>query len=240
MINNHLTNHLLDISIDKYDIETLYERVCNNSTEKLNFIYIGRYPYEPIWRLQKKIHEAVKNCKIGNVILFLEHEHVYTFGKNSDQDYLLNSYPKNIEVIHSDRGGQVTYHGPGQLVGYPIINLKFFKKSVNWYMRSLEEVIIQTLDEYAIISNRKNGMTGVWVDDDKICAMGVRLSKWVTMHGFALNIKPEMQFYDGLIPCGIQEFGITSMCELLNEDMSLYDISNVLANNFNKVFKELD
>ena len=237
MITERLTDNLLDISIDKYDIESLYERVCNIATEKLNFIYIGRYAYEPIWKLQKKIHKAVKNHKIGNVILFLEHEHVYTFGKNSDEDYLLNSYPKNIEVIHSDRGGQVTYHGPGQLIGYPIINLNDFTKSVSWYMRSLEDVIITTLKELNINANKKEGMTGVWVNDEKICAMGVRLSRWITMHGFALNLKPNMSFYDSMIPCGIQEYGITSIYDLVSQELTLTEMSEKIAKNFIEIFK---
>ena len=236
-----ITHSIIDLSCENLSDVDLKNKLLELPNEnKLNFIFLGKYSYDPIWLLQKELHDLVKNEKLNSIILFLEHEHVYTFGKNANKDFLLDSYPKNIDVVQTDRGGQVTYHGPGQLIGYPIINLKFFKKSISWYMRSLEEVIIQTLSEYAIISNRKEGMTGVWVDDDKICAMGVRLSKWVTMHGFALNIKPEMQFYDGMIPCGIQEFGITSMHQLLNEDISLYDISNILSNNFNKVFKELD
>ena len=207
---------------------------------KLNFIFLGKYSYEPIWLLQKELHTLVKKEELNSIVLFLEHEHVYTLGKNANKDFLLDSYPKNIDVVQTDRGGQITYHGPGQLVGYPIINLKHFKRSVSWYMRSLEEVIIQTLKEYSIESDRKEGMTGVWVDDEKICAMGVRLSKWVAMHGFALNIKPEMRYYDSMIPCGIQEFGITSMYDLLNQNISLNEVSNVLGNKFNEVFKELD
>ena len=241
MMMETITQSIIDLSNENLSAAKLTNKLLELPNEnKLNFIYLGKYSYEPILILQKKLHDLVKNEKLNSIVLFLEHEHVYTLGKNANKDFLLDSYPKNIDVVQTDRGGQITYHGPGQLVGYPIINLKCFKKSVSWYMRSLEEVIIQTLREFSIISNRKEGMTGVWVDDEKICAMGVRLSKWVTMHGFALNVKPEMQFYDGMIPCGIQEFGITSMHDLLNKDMCLYEISNVLTNNFNKVFRELD
>ena len=202
------------------------------------FIYIGKYSYRPIWELQKKLHEAVKKCKIGNVVLFLEHDHVYTFGKNADEDFLLNSYPKDVEVVHSDRGGQVTYHGPGQLVGYPIINLNDFKKSVSWYMRSLENVIINSLKDINIQASAKESMTGVWVDDEKICAMGVRLSRWVTMHGFALNLKPNMSFYDTMIPCGIQEYGITCVNDFIKKELSLFDASRIITQNFIKVFRD--
>jgi len=114
-----------------------------------------------------------------SLVLFVEHEHVYTFGKNADTNNLLDSKPLNAEVVQIDRGGEVTYHGPGQLVCYPIIDLHDYKMSVSWYMRLLENVVIDCLKSYGIESGRKEGLTGVWVDDDKICAMGVRLSKWV-------------------------------------------------------------
>ena len=166
----------------------------------------------------------------------MEHDHVYTFGKNANKDFLLNSYPKDIDVVETDRGGQVTYHGPGQIVGYPIINLNHFKKSVSWYMRSLEKIIIMTLDDYNIVAERKDGMTGVWVDDEKICAMGVRLSRWVTMHGFALNLTPKMEYYDSMIPCGIQDYGITSMSDILSEDIPKYQVIESLSTNFTKIF----
>ena len=237
MMIDKLTNNILDLSSEKYNSALLYDKISSYSSDDLNFIYLGRYPYKPIWELQQKIHKSIKNLEMGNVMLLLEHDHVYTFGKNANQDFLLNSYPKNVEVVHSDRGGQVTYHGPGQLVGYPIINLNDFTKSVSWYMRALENVVIATLQDYNIIGNRKEGMTGVWVEDEKICAMGVRLSKWITMHGFALNIKPNMTYYDSMIPCGIQEYGITSISELLNKEYSLSDISVKIINNFIRIFK---
>ena len=191
-----------------------------------------------MWELQKEIHAYVQVNKIPSVVMFLEHEHVYTFGKNSNKDYLLNSFPENIEIVDSDRGGQVTYHGPGQLVCYPIINLNNFKKSVSWFMRSLEEIIIQSLEQYNINANRKEGMTGVWVEDEKVCAMGVRISKWVTMHGFALNIKPNMKYFDYMIPCGILEFGVTSMYELIKEDIPIDSILEIISLNFQKIFIE--
>ena len=238
MIAEEIKDTILDISKTHLDAVDLYQEICDISINKLNFIYIGKYSYAPIWELQKKLHEAVKECKIGNVVLFLEHDHVYTFGKNANEDFLLNSYPKDVEVVHSDRGGQVTYHGPGQLVGYPIINLNDFKKSVSWYMRSLENVIINSLNDIGIKANTKESMTGVWVDDEKICAMGVRLSRWVTMHGFALNLKPNMSFYDAMIPCGIQEYGITCVNDFIKKELSLFDASRIITKNFIKVFRD--
>ena len=208
--------------------------------KKIEILDLGMQPYKESWSLQKELLNKRSKNKINDTLIFVEHEPVYTLGKNADENHILQNYPEDVQTFHIERGGDVTYHGPGQLVGYPILDLRDYKKSISWYMRSLEEVIIQTLREYNIESSRKEGMTGVWVDDEKICAMGVRLSRWVTMHGFALNLKPQMEYYDGMIPCGIQEFGITSMNDLLCEEISFFDLSNMLANNFNKVFKELD
>ena len=123
----------------------------------------------------------------------------------------------------------MTYHGPGQLVCYPIIDLHHYKMSVSWYMRLLEKVVIDCLESFGFESGQKEGLTGVWVDDDKICAMGVRLSKWVTMHGFALNLNPDMTYFDGMIPCGIFEYGVTSLQELDIE----FELDTVLTNIMN-------
>jgi len=135
-------------------------------------------------------------------------------------------------VVQIDRGGEVTYHGPGQLVCYPIIDLHDYKMSVSWYMRMLENVVIDCLQSYGIESGRKEGLTGVWVGDDKICAMGVRLSRWVTMHGFAFNLNPDMTYFDGMIPCGIFEYGVTSLQEL-DIHFSSIDIQTKIMNLFN-------
>ena len=236
MISDCLIENILDLSGKEYSILQIKKEIFNLKKHPINFVYLGRKSYRPIWELQQELHTAVKNEEISSIVLFLEHNHVYTFGKNANKDFLLNSYPKNIEVVETDRGGQVTYHGPGQIIGYPIINLNHFKKSVSWYMRNLEQVIMTTLNDYNIIAERKDGMTGVWVDDEKICAMGVRLSRWVTMHGFALNLAPKMEYYDSMIPCGIQEYGITSMSDILSEDILMDKIIESLSTNFNKIF----
>ena len=191
-----------------------------------------------MWKLQQELHERVKNNVIPDTVLFLEHDHVYTFGKNSDEDFLLNNRPNDAEVVKTDRGGRVTNHGPGQLVGYPIMNLNHYKKSVSWFMRTLEQVIIDTLQEFNISGRRKDGLPGVWVEDDKICAMGVRISRWVTMHGFALNVNPDMSYFDGMIPCGILDHGVTSLKEQLDQDIKIKIIISVLMRNFNKMFKQ--
>ena len=238
MISTGINNKMIDLSDNDLSSNDIFEVVKNNNfSNEINFIYLGKVDYKDAWQLQKKIHNSVKNKNISSTVLYLEHNHVYTLGKNADSNFILNDYPKDVEVIQTDRGGQVTYHGPGQLVGYPIINLENYKKSVTWYMRNLEKIIILTLKKYSILADIKEGMTGVWVDDEKICAMGVRLSRWVSMHGFALNLKPEMKYYDGMIPCGIQEFGITSMYEILNENIDIYEVADDLTENFLKIFE---
>ena len=233
MINSVAEKIVIDLSDNNLSNFDIFDYISDmDLNNKVNFIYLGIRDYNDAWELQKKIHESVKNQNIADIVLYLEHSHVYTLGKNADSDFILNNYPEDIEIIHTDRGGQVTYHGPGQLVGYPIINLNNYKKSITWYMRVLENIIIESLREYNIFASRKEGLTGVWVEDEKICAMGVRLSRWVTMHGFALNLKPNMKYYDGMIPCGIQEFGVTSMHEVLGKNVVNYEVMDIIANNF--------
>ena len=182
-----------------------------NAESSIQYFWLKRQPYCPVWELQKQLHRKRIAGEISDTVLFLEHEHVYTFGKNADTDLLLDSKPHDAEVVPIDRGGQVTYHGPGQLVVYPILDLHNYQMSVSWYMRSLEGVIIHSLKRLGLSASRKKDLPGVWIGDEKICAMGVRLSRWVTMHGFALNQKPDMKYFDGMIPCGIFNYGITSL-----------------------------
>ena len=203
-----------------------------SGTDEIQYFWLGRQSYQPVWELQKQLHAQRVPGEISDVVLLVEHEHVYTFGKNADTNNLLNSKPRNAEVVQIDRGGEVTYHGPGQLVCYPIIDLHDYKMSVSWYMRMLENVVIDCLQSYGIESGRKEGLTGVWVGDDKICAMGVRLSRWVTMHGFAFNLNPDMTYFDGMIPCGIFEYGVTSLQEL-DIQFSSIDIQTKIMNLFN-------
>ena len=131
----------------------------------------------------------------------------------------------------------MTFHGPGQLVGYPILDLHNYKKSISWYMRGLEQIIIDTLAEFMVISERKDGITGVWVGDEKIAALGVRVKRWITMHGFALNIMPDLSYYSGIIPCGIFEYGVTSMAELVIGELEFDSVKQVLIEKFMNQFK---
>ena len=219
------------INASKIESKQLVNFIKDNCSNKLNSFWLGKIEYQFAWDLQKELHTLVSTNKMNGIILYLEHDAVYTFGKNADKNHLLPSYPKDANVVQIDRGGDITYHGPGQLVGYPIINLNQFKKSISWYMRSLEEVIIKFLLENDILSKRIDGLTGVWVNDEKICAMGVRLAKWTSMHGFALNINPEMKYFDGMIPCGIFEYGVTSLTELLNKEFKTDEIAKQVDEN---------
>jgi len=199
---------------------------------------LGISSYEKTWDLQKNLQSKRISNEINDTVLLVEHEPVYTFGKNANEDHLLQNYPDDVKVYHIERGGDITFHGPGQLVGYPIIDLHNYKKSVSWYMRTLESLIMDTLQEYEISSSRKEGLAGVWVNDKKIAALGVRMSRWVTMHGFALNVNTDLHYYNGIIPCGIFEYGITSMENELGKELPMDEVKNVLMKHFRSTFQE--
>ena len=197
---------------------------------------LGLCAYDEVWNLQKEIQAQRIAGESEDTLLLVEHEPVYTLGKNADKNHLLQHYPDNVQIFQIERGGDITFHGPGQLVGYPILDLHNYKKSVSWYMRSLEQVIINTLQKYGIKGEQKEDLTGVWIKDKKIAAFGVRISRWVTMHGFALNVNTDMQYYEGIIPCGILEYGVTSMEKLLHHEVNMKDVKNTLISSFKNVF----
>jgi lipoate-protein ligase B len=152
---------------------------------------LGLRSYQEVWSLQKKMQQQRINERIEDTVILVEHEPVYTLGKNANENHLLQSRDRSVDVYNVERGGDITFHGPGQLVGYPIIDLSDYKKSVDWYMRMLEQLTIDVLLEFGIIATRIQGLTGVWAGEEKIAAQGVRISRWVTMHGFALNVNPD-------------------------------------------------
>ncbi|MFL2983498.1 MAG: lipoyl(octanoyl) transferase LipB [Candidatus Neomarinimicrobiota bacterium] len=197
---------------------------------------LGRRPYAKVWNLQKKMQIKRINGEISDMLMLVEHDPVYTLGKNANTDHLLQNRDKTVDVFHVERGGDITFHGPGQLVGYPILDLSNYKKSVSWYMRSLERLIIEVLNEFGISANRVEGLTGVWVDDEKIAAQGVRLSRWVTMHGFSININTDLSFYEGIIPCGIFDRGVTSLEQLLGMTQKMAKVKSVVIDKFNQIF----
>ena len=182
-----------------------------------NILDLGKSDYKEAWELQKKLQSQRISGEIDDQLLLVEHFPVYTLGKNAPTEHLLINKSDEISIVQSDRGGNVTFHGPGQLVGYPILDLNNYRKSITWYMRELEQLIINILKDYGIEAERKKGLTGVWVNDKKIAALGVRISRWVTMHGFSLNINPDLKYYQGIIPCGISQYGVTSMANILGD-----------------------
>ncbi len=193
---------------------------------------LGSQAYRPVWDLQKQLHRLRVQTRIPDTLLFVEHQPVYTIGKNgtdlhviAPQQYLER---QGIEVVHVDRGGDVTYHGPGQLVGYPIFNLHFHRTSISWFMRTLEAVFIEALQHWGIQAQRMDGYTGVWVGEDKIVAMGVRISRWTTMHGFAFNVNTRLEHFSGIIPCGIFHRGVTSLEQLLGQKMDMAEVKQVV------------
>ncbi len=221
---------------------------------------LGLIDYKECWDYQESLfNETIaqkianrnsaqgKQIKTGNHLLFVEHPHVYTLGKSGDASHLLiNEHQleeKNATYYKINRGGDITYHGPGQLVGYPILDLDHFFTDIHKYLRLLEETIILTLDEYGIKAGRSKGETGVWLDEDtifkarKICAMGVRCSRWVTMHGWGFNVNSDLNYFSNIIPCGIQDKAVTSLNKELGQEVNMSEIKEKLKKHFSSLFE---
>lgn len=208
---------------------------------KLSLINLGIEPYKKIWDYQYQIQNLRINGKISDVLILLEHSNVFTLGKVAKREHLLISpqqlTEEKIDLFEIDRGGDITYHGPGQIVGYPIIKLDDLYQDLHRYLRELEEVIILTLKEFGVESYRIPGLTGVWVNDEKICAMGIKVTRWVTMHGFAFNINTDLSYFQKIIPCGIKDKGVTSLKKILNTEIDINDVKKLLTKHFMKIFK---
>ncbi|MBI2427442.1 MAG: lipoyl(octanoyl) transferase LipB [Ignavibacteriales bacterium] len=208
--------------------------------KELLVVNLGKTKYADAWELQKQIFTARLEQRIGDVLLLTEHDHVYTLGKAANDNHLLAKdeelSKKGVDVFWIDRGGDITYHGPGQIVGYPIIDLNKQYNDIHRYLRDIEEVIIRSLSEYGIVSGREPEFTGVWVKEEKIAAIGVKVSKWITMHGFALNVNTDISFYNRIIPCGIFHKGITTLQNLLGKEIVLEDVHQKLVNHFASLF----
>jgi len=225
--------------------------------KKVNFQDLGIKEYQPTWDYQEellkqnldiKIHnrENPQDLKItDNHLLFVEHPHVYTLGKSGHESNLLANENKLKEIkatyVKVNRGGDITYHGFGQIVGYPILDLENFYTDIHRYMRDLEEVIIRTIAEYGLIGERSPGETGVWFDVGKpyarkICALGVKASRWVTIHGFALNVNTDMRYFDYIIPCGITDKQVTSMKRELEREVDYEEVKQKIKKHFADVF----
>ncbi len=207
---------------------------------KLTYTDLGIVDYKDAWDMQHQLLEKRSLNEITDTLLLLEHPHTYTLGKVADKANLLLSKAdlekKKISLYDIDRGGDITYHGPGQVVGYSIINLKNWEMDTHKYLRALEEVVIKTVAEFGIESARNKDHTGVWVGDNKICAIGIKVSRWITMHGFALNVNTDLNLFNGIVPCGIESKGVTSLQKELNDSIDIDRVKSSLVGNFQKIF----
>lgn len=230
--------------------------------QEVIFQDLGHKSYKEVWDYQELLlkqnvdlkqaafispQSDVKQVDTQHHLLFVEHSPVYTLGKSGKEEHVLISEAeraeRGIEYFHINRGGDITFHGPEQLVGYPILDLDKFKTDLGWYLRSLEEVIILTMADYGLKGARSSGETGVWLDPDikgkerKICAMGIKCSRWITMHGFAFNINTDLRFFDYIVPCGIQDKAVTSLEKELGHTVPMEEVKQKVLTHFQAVFQ---
>lgn len=216
---------------------------------------LGFADYRDVWDLQRRAQQllikqkkarrdppatSISETTVNDMLFFVEHPHVYTLGKSGDQGNLLKGMAElaqiDAEFIEIDRGGDITYHGPGQIVGYPILDLDRHFTDIHKYLRTLEEVIIRTCADFGIETGRIDGLTGVWAGNEKICAMGIRCSRWVTMHGFALNVNTDLSYFNHIVPCGISDKAVTSMQKLLKKQIKRVDVKKSIVNHLSELF----
>jgi len=202
--------------------------------------FLGCISYDAAYRLQRRLWQERAAGEIPDQLLLLEHPPVITLGRNSRKEHLLASADRlarlGVEVRETDRAGDITYHGPGQLVGYPILDLKPDRMDVLRYLRDLEEVLIQVLEHFGIFCSRREGYTGVWVEERKIASIGVKISRWVTYHGFALNVSTDLSAFDLIVPCGIRSVKVTSVQQELGFAPTLEGIAQVAADKMTLIF----
>ncbi len=221
--------------------------------QKIYFEDLGRVEYTPAWDYQESLMKEALELKAAgrgaetvHRLLFCEHPPVYTLGKSGKPEHLLASEERleamGATFVPTNRGGDITFHGPGQIVGYPILDLEKYDTDLGKYMRALEEVIIQTIAYYGLAGGRLEGATGVWLRDAdgsnprKVCAMGVRCSRWMTMHGWALNVNTDLAFFDAIVPCGIRDKGVTSIAAELGRPVEEQEVKKYLKHAFERVF----
>lgn len=205
--------------------------------------FLGNIPYGEAHGLQERLVELRKRDEIPDRLLLLEHPHVITLGRAAETANVLADArireELGVELFETGRGGDVTYHGPGQLVGYPIIHLAPDRCDVRRYVRDLEEVMIRVAAEYGIRAGRIDGLTGIWVGDEKLGAIGVRISRWVTMHGFAFNVNTDLKYFQLIVPCGIRDHGVTSLERLLGHRIDLPEVADRMRTHFGEVFNRV-
>lgn len=210
------------------------------STRICRLVQPGTVPYRQAVALQESYVNEVVSGEGSEKLILLEHPHVITMGRGFHRENLLFSpewlQEQGVSVEESGRGGDVTYHGPGQLVGYPILDLRE-KPDLHLYLRRLEDLMIRTVADFGILADRKSGLTGIWVGNEKIGAIGVRVARWVASHGFALNVNTNLRYFEFIIPCGIREHGVTSMQKLLGRKIPIEDVRESLISHFEQIFE---
>ena len=223
------------------------------SNQKTIELYdLGQASYQPTWDLQHKVQQCIidekraeqkdefDGIRKNDAFLFVEHPHVYTLGKSGAEENMLRSMAEllklDAEFVKIDRGGDITYHGPGQIVGYPILDLDRHFTDIHKYLRYLEEVIIKVCADYGFEAGRIEGLTGVWIGEEKISAMGIRCSRWVTMHGFAFNVNTDLSYFSNIVPCGIQDKAVTSLQKLNGREMDIEEVKKRIVFHFEDVF----
>jgi lipoate-protein ligase B len=206
----------------------------------MNWVDMGLVPYGQALDLQHRLVAERKNGTADDVLLLLQHPAVLTLGRRADAANIVASQTElareGIEVFHVERGGDVTYHGPGQLVGYPILDLRHFRKDVSWFVCSLAEVLVRTLAEFGVHGQYRREMPGVWVGDDKIVAIGMRIESWISYHGFAFNVNTNMLHWKLIVPCGIADKGVTSLSDLLGRSVDVNAVVPIVVRHFGEVF----
>ncbi len=215
-----------------------------NSANDCWLVNLGRIGYQPACELQRRAVEARKAGAIPDVLLLCEHPHVITLGRNGRLENLRVSDSvlrrKRVEFHPSDRGGDITYHGPGQIVGYPILDLAWHRRDVRWYVGRLEETMIRATREFGVEARRIEGLHGIWVAaaaaPEKLAALGVHLSRWVTSHGFAYNVSTDLRYFDLIVPCGISDKRATSLEKILERSVDSHDVAQKLTRHFGEVF----
>jgi lipoyl(octanoyl) transferase len=229
-----------------------------HQNKKVQVVDVNLVPYQEAWDMQEKLMAEISEIKLANrdraqseisitpnYLLFCQHPHVYTLGKSGDASHLLMReeflHTINATFFKTNRGGDITYHGPGQLVGYPIFDLENFYTDIHLYLRMLEEAIILTCQDYGLIAGRINGLTGVWVNHEsdqarKICAFGLKASRWISMHGFAFNINSDLSYFSHIVPCGISEKGVTSLSHELGVGVNEIEVKEAVLGHLSNLF----
>lgn len=226
--------------------------------KQVQFLDLGLRAYQSVWDIQEKLFDSIVQIKVSNqkngenrltpnFLLFCQHPPVYTLGKNGKMTHLLwteeDLERHGVQFFKINRGGDITFHGPGQLVGYPILDLDHFFTDIHRYMRYLEEAVIKTCADYGVLAGRIDGLTGVWIDFEeqvrprKICAMGVKASRWITMHGFAFNVNTDLSYFDHIVPCGIDDKAVTSLSLEVGKQLDLEEVSARMKGHLSQLFE---